>query len=288
MPDVRRIFSNMSTRNRIALGASVLGVLLVAFLLLRIATKPDYATIMTGVDPAQTSKMTAALDEKGIKYELQNGGTALAVEKAQAAQARVALAEGGLLAGGGAGGGDKPGFELFDKQKLGASDFQQEVSYQRALEGEIARTVEQVQGVSGAQVQLVLPEEQLFEDEQSPATAAVLLEGDSASLEPAAVRGIAQLVSSSVKGLKTSNVSITDGTGALLWPKEGQGEGLAGGSATPKQAAEARYEQALEGRLNAMLMQTVGPGKGRVQVKAALNTDEATQDRLKYDRRGTP
>src|SRR5918997_3687393 len=119
MDSLRRIFTNMSMKGRLALGASVLVVVLVAFFLLRIATQAEYSTLMTGIDPAQTSKMTAALDEKGIKYELQNNGTALAVDKAQSAQARVALAEAGTLAGAGAG-GNKPGFELFDKQKLGA------------------------------------------------------------------------------------------------------------------------------------------------------------------------
>ena len=107
------------------------------------------------LDPAETGKVTAALDEQGIAYELRANGTSVAVEKAQVSQARIALAGAGVAASG----GSQEGFELFDKQKLGASDFQQKVTYQRALEGEIASTVEQVDGVTGAQVQLVLPED---------------------------------------------------------------------------------------------------------------------------------
>ena len=285
MDRARQLFANVSPKGKIALAGSLVGVLLLAFFMVRVATKPSYATLMSGIDPAQTGKITAALDERGVKYELQNNGTALAVEKSQTAQARVALAEQGLAGGR----GQKPGFELFDKQKLGASDFQQKVSYQRALEGEIVRTIEQVQGVSGAQVQLVMPEEQLFTDEQQPATAAVLLSGGSDTLDPASVRGIAQLVSSSVKGLKPSNVSITDSSGELLWPKDGGAAGgEAGGSATPKQAADNRYEQSLEGQLNAMLAQTLGPGKARVQVKADVDADQATRDSLRFTKRGVP
>src|ERR687894_155751 len=124
----------------------------------------------------------------------------IAVEKAQVAQARVALAGQGVSLDAGSGG---KGFELFDEQKLGASDFQQQVTYQRALEGEIARTIGGVAGVSGPQVQLVLPEDDLFADEASPATAAVMLANSADTMEPGAIRGVAQLVASSVEGLKT-------------------------------------------------------------------------------------
>ena len=148
-------------------------------------------------------------------------------------------------------GGAGQGFELFDEQKLGASDFQQKVTYQRALEGEISRTISAVEGVSSPQVQLVLPEDDLFADEASPATAAVMLGNSADTMDPGATRGIAQLVASSVKGLKTDNVTITDASGTLLWPA-GDGSG-AGGVAAGKQALEARYARAMEADLNAML-----------------------------------
>jgi flagellar M-ring protein FliF len=234
--------------------------------------------MLTGLDPAETGKVTTALDQRGVGYKLENNGTALAVDKSKVAQARIALAEQGLPGRG------TPGFELFDKQKLGTSDFQQKVTYQRALEGEIARTIEGVQGVSGARVQLVLPEDQLFADNQSPARAAVLLSGDASGLDPGAVRGIASLVTSSVKGLKSGDVSITDGTGQLLWPRGGD----SAGGATSKQAAEDRYNRDLEGNLNQLLIQTLGPGKAQVQVKADLNVDQSTRDELLYAKKGTP
>ena len=182
---------------------------------------------------------------------------------------------------------EQKGFELFDQQKLGASDFQQQVTYQRALEGEIARTIQEVDGVQGAQVQLVLPEDSLFADEETPATAAVMLAGPSTGLESGSVRGIAQLVASSVKGLKSENVTITDGTGQLLWP-QGDGFGDAGGGSGSKLAAETRYERALQANLTSLLTQTLGPGKARVQVKADLNVDRTTESKVVVDGDPTP
>jgi len=213
---MQALLANVTPRGRIVLAVSAITVIAVLFLGMQIAGRPSYALVSTGMDPSDTGKVATALDEEGIEYELRNNGTALAVEKSQTAQARIALAGKGL---GGGGSGSQPGFELFDKQKIGTSDFQQQVTYQRALEGQISKTIDQVQGVNGSQVRLVLAEDQLFSESATPATAAVLLTGSSSTLEPSAVRGIAQLVSSSVKGLKLDNVSITDGAGVLLWPR---------------------------------------------------------------------
>ncbi|MGH2970140.1 MAG: flagellar basal-body MS-ring/collar protein FliF [Solirubrobacteraceae bacterium] len=277
--------AKLPARSKAVLAASALGVLLVAFFLLRLAGAPSYTLLTSGLDPAQTGKITAALDEQGIGYELRSNGTALAVDKAQTAKARVALAGEGVSVG--AGGSDE-GWKLFDDQKLGASEMQQRVTYQRALEGEVATTINGVSGVSGAQVQLVLPEDDLFADTATPATAAVMLGNPADTLESGAVQGIAQLVSSSVKGLKTDNVTITDSSGQLLWPQgdgAGGGGGAAGGS---KQAAEARFDRAMEANLNAMLAGTLGPDKARVQVNADLNVDQTTRDELTYAKRGVP
>src|SRR6266508_156321 len=220
----------MSPRGRIVLVVSALGIALVAFMLFRLASAPSYTTVQAGVDPAKTGKITAALDQAGVSYKLESNGTAVAVVSGQESKARVALAGQGLAAG-----GSQPGFELLDKQKLGASTFQQQVAYQRALEGQIAQTIGQIDGVSGAQVQLTMPQDQLFADEQKPATAAVLLGGGATTLDNSAVRGIANLVASSVPNLKSADVTITDGTGQMLWP---QGDGADGAGVASKPAAE--------------------------------------------------
>ena len=269
-------------RSKGILAVSAVAIIGIAFLLLRIAGAPSYTLLSSGLDPAQTGKVTAALDEGGIAYELRNNGTGLAVAKGQVAQARVAVAGAGVSLDGASG----QGFELFDEQKLGASDFQQKVTYQRALEGEIARTIGGVEGVTSPQVQLVLPEDDLFADEASPATAAVMLGNSSDTMEGGATAGIAQLVASSVKGLKTDNVTITDSSGSLLWPA-GDGSG-AGGVAAGKQALEARYSRAMEADLNAMLVRTLGPGKAQVEVSADLNADKTSSDEVVYEKKGTP
>ena len=274
------LLANVTPRGRIVLGLCAIAVVAIVFLGIQIAGRPSYALVSSGMDPSDTGKVAAALDEQGVKYELRNNGTALAVEKSQTAQARIALAGKGL----GGGSGAQPGFELFDKQKIGTSDFQQQVTYQRALEGQISKTIDQVQGVNGSQVRLVLAEDQLFSESATPATAAVLLTGSN-TLDPSAVRGIAQLVSSSVKGLKLDNVSITDGAGQLLWPR---GEGGSAGAGVSKQTVQARYEAQVEAGLAALLTRTVGPGKAEVQVSADVNADEATKDELKYAKKGTP
>src|SRR3954453_3900508 len=280
MAQFRSIIMNMTPRGRLMAAGSILGVVVIAILMMRMASAPSYSTVMAGVDPAQTGKITAALDAKGVKYEIQNNGTAIAVDKSQMADASIALAEKGLPQS------NQTGMELFDKQKRGASDFQQQVTYQRALEGQLAGTIGQIDGVGGATVQLVLPQDQLFQDEQSAAKAAVLLSGEGASLGPGAVRGIAQLVSGSVKGLELNNVSITDSTGQLLWPNSAAGATDGQMAATQKQAAEARYGQEMESNLNAMLVQTLGPGKAQVQVNADLNADQTTLKKLTYGKKG--
>ena len=271
----------LPARTKGIVAVSAVAILGVAFLLLRLAGAPSYDLISSGLDPAQTGKVSAALDSAGVAYELRNNGTALAVEHSQVAQARVALGTAGVSTG-----SSNAGFELFDKQKLGASQQQQDVTYQRALEGEIANTINAVSGVSNAQVQLVMPKDDLFADTATPATAAVMLGNPVDTLQPGAIAGIAQLVSSSVQGLKSDKVTITDSTGQLLWPQGDAGGGV--GAGATKQAAEARFGSNLEARLNSMLASTLGPGKAQVQVNADLNMDKTTKNTLVYSKKAVP
>src|SRR4051794_5772377 len=283
MPPFIQNLLALPAKTKALLGVSAIAILAIAFILLKIATAPSYALIASGLDPAETGKITAALDEQGIGYELRNNGTALAVQKSATAQARIALSGQGVQT---SGGGSQPGYELLDKSKLGASQFQQQVTYQRALEGEVAKAISGVDGVSNPNVQIVMPQDDLFADEASPATAAIQLGNASDTLAPGAVRGMAQMTASSVKGLKADNVTITDATGAVLWPSDEAG-GTGGGSSS-KASAEARYAHQKEAAINAMLASTLGPGKAKVTVNADLNMDETTQDELTYGANGTP
>ena len=283
MPPFIQNLLSLPGKTKALLGVSAFAILAIAFLLLRIATAPSYALIATGLDPAQTGKITAALDEQGIAYELRNNGTGLAVAKTATAQARIALATQGVQS---SGGGAQPGNELLDQSKLGASQFQQQMTAQRALEGEVAKTLRGIEGVSNPRVQIVMPQDDLFADEASSATAAVMLGNPSDTLAPGAVRGMAQLTASAVKGLKSDNVTISDSTGQVLWPAGDGATGVGGGST--KASAEARYARQLESSVNALMDSTLGPNKARIKVNADLNVDKTTQEELTYAKKGTP
>src|SRR5579875_754509 len=219
--------SRLSVRGWLFLVEGTVATILILYLLIQLLSAPTYTTLLTGLEPAQTAKMTQALDQKGISYQLQNNGTALAVPANETAQARLALASAGLLEG------NQQGFNIFNKSSIGETPFQQQVNYQRALQGQLAQTIDQIQGVNGAQVELVLPntQNQLFAENQVPPSASVLISG------AATVRGIAHLVAAAVPGLKPANVTITGPDGQLLWPSAESGEG---GETASQLAAEQR------------------------------------------------
>jgi flagellar M-ring protein FliF len=133
-------------------------------------------------------------------------------------------------------------------------------------------------------VQLVMPEDSLFASEGTKASAAVLIVGGS-SLDAGTVRGIAHMISSSVKDLNAADVTITDETGAMLWPTDEAGVGT---SATTKLQAEQRYDAQLSSQINAMLGTTLGIGKAQVRIKSDLNVDQGTIDKITYAKKGVP
>ncbi len=277
---IAQLASRITARGWLIVGGAAVAAILFIYIFLHMVSQPSYSTLASGLDPSQTGKMTSVLSSHGVSYQLQNNGTALAVQSNQTSEARVALAGANLL------GNTQPGFSLFEKQSLGESNFQQQVTYQRALQGQLDETINSVQGVSGAQVELVLPssQNQIFGENQGASSAAVLLSGTT-SLDPASVRGIAQLVTSSVPGLELNKVTITDATGQLLWP---QAAGAAGGSGTSVQETEQRYDQSMAASLDAMLGQTLGVGKAQVLVYANMNVNQTTQESLSYGKAGTP
>jgi flagellar M-ring protein FliF len=279
MPPAAQLASRMTPRGwLIAGGATIAGIMFI-YLFVHTVSQPSYTTLVSGVEASQTAKMTSTLSAQGISYELQNNGTAIGVPSNEASKARVALAGANLL------GGSQEGFRLFEKQSIGESNFQQQVTYQRALQGQLAETIDSVQGVSGAQVELVLPssQNQIFGEDQNASSAAVLLSGTSA-LSQGSVRGIAQLVTSSVPGLQLSKVTITGASGELLWPAAGG----AGGTGTDLQEAQQRYDQTMAASLDAMLAQTLGPGKAQVLVYANMNVNQTNKESLEYGKAGTP
>jgi flagellar M-ring protein FliF len=280
VPDASRLqdlWRGLELKGQVTIVGAAVAVIAAAFFLYGFAGKPSYTTLASGLQPSDSGDVTQALESAGIGYRLGNGGTSVSVPENDVAAARVALAKHGLPRG------SHVGFELFDKKSLGVTDFQQKVDYQRALEGEIARTVEQIDGVHGAQVQLVLPDDSLFADQGPKASAAVLL--TTAGLDASSVRAIAHLVASSVKGLDAAQVTITDSGGQLLWPTSDSGT-------TPSSAsrlqAEQLYAGQVAGQVNALLTSTLGANKAESRVHATLAMDQTTLEKVTYGKKGIP
>jgi flagellar M-ring protein FliF len=272
-------WSSLETRSQLTLVGAILGVLLTFYFIYSYAGKQSYTAVASNLEPAQTGNAEQALASAGVGYKVAAGGTELDVPAGQLSQARIALASKGVL-----GSSPSSSFSAFSKSSLGTTDFQQQVQYQQALQDEIGQTIEQIQGVNSASVTLVLPQDTLFADQQSPASAAVLLNGGG-NLDSGTVAGIARLVSSSVKGLDSKNVTITSDTGQLLWPTGDTGGGV---SASAKLRADNLYASQLAAQVNAMLATTLGPNKALAQVNADLDVDQTTLAKVTYAKKGTP
>jgi flagellar M-ring protein FliF len=232
----------------------------------RAMTAPTMVPVVSGAPLEQSSVLTDKLGEAGIAFKLDRGGSDILVSQEDLARARVTLAKGGLASGA------RPGLELFDRQTWGWNDFTQRVNYRRALEGELERTISHMRGIERAAVHIALTEQSAFRrGTERPSTASVLVAlGAGQSPTPESVRGIAQLVSSSVDGLLIENVSIHDETGRI-W-SESNDSSLA--SLTSRQLrVQQEMEKYLEHKGSALLEELVGAGNARVRVTATVNFD---------------
>lgn len=266
-----RRFRELQPRQQMVLTGGIIAVLVTLFILYTLINQTSWTTVATGMNATSTNTLSQSLSSAGIQNNITNGGSSIEVPSDQADKARATIATNPASAGG------TVGFELFDKNNLGATNLQQQVQYQRALEGEITRTVENIQGVQSAQVQLVLQKDQMFTDQGTAASASVIL-NTSTPLSAGQVAGVARLVQGAVPGLKPDSVTITDQNGNILWPNA---QGAAGG-AGDKNAAQNAYNQQLAMKLTTMINQTVGVGKGQVQVASDLNMDKVGQEKLTY------
>lgn len=173
--------------------------------------RTQYVPVYENIRESDASQIVAELDNAGIDYRLSNGGHDILVPDGEAADARVAVAGADIAMGG------TTGFELFNENELGLTDFAQKINLQRAIQGELARTIMMMDGVEFARVHLALPERTLFRTDQEVPTAAVTVEMRASSqLTPARVFGITHLVASSVPGLLKENVVVLDEAGGLV------------------------------------------------------------------------
>ena len=248
----------------VAVGAGALGVF---WAIAQWAMSPTMVPLFSSLPVESVGEMTQRLDEEGLDYEIQAGGSSLAVSEKDLARARVALAQVGFPAGG------KPGWELFDEASWGMTDFTQRVNYRRALEGELERTIGQMRGVQSAQVHLAIQKSSILKPSKTPNGASVVLALRSgARPEKAMVEGVASLVAGSVESMVKENVTVLDDSGRLL--SESDEEDQTTGLTTRQLKIQRDFEAYLEDKAYELVEPVVGRGNVTVRVAASLNFDQ--------------
>lgn len=281
-----RVWSGLSRRQRILVGVLGVGSLVLLGLFAMWAGRPNYATAYTGLSEKDAADVVKVLQDLGVPYRLTDGGTAIQVPAQDVYRVRLEVARQGLPRGG------SVGFELFDQGgigNLGMTEFTQRVNYQRALEGELARTITAMEGVEQARVHLVLPEKRLFAQQQEKPTASVMLVlRPGARLSEEQIWAIGNLVASSVEGLEPEQVTIVDTHGRVL--AEGgvkrTGESSRMRLSLAQISAEREVELELESRLQRMLDTALGPNKAVVRVSADLDWSQIETTREQYEPQG--
>src|SRR5512138_18325 len=191
-------------------GVAFLSVMAFAVLIF-VANRTDYRPLFANLTSEDAGEIVKKLKEQKVPYQISSDGKALMVPADKVYELRLSLASDGLPQGGGV------GFEIFDRKNFGVTEFVQKLNYQRALQGELSRTITQLAGVEQARVHLTIPEKSLFKENEKPATASVVLKMKSnRTLRESDVQGIVHLVASSVEGMDPDHVSVLDGRGKIL------------------------------------------------------------------------
>ncbi|MGG4775076.1 flagellar basal body M-ring protein FliF [Alcaligenaceae bacterium 429] len=243
---------------QLGIAAAVIALVAVAAMWAR---KPDYSVLFSNLDDRDGGAIVNALTQLNIPYQFSDNGTAILVPQAQVPEARMQLASQGLPKAG------NVGFELLDQSRFGASQFTEQVTYQRALEGELANSIQALHAVQEARVHLAIPRETLFVRDRQEPTASVLLSlYPGRSLGEDQVSAITWLVSSSVPNLNAQNVSVVDQNGRLLTMPAGEG-----GMNSQQQNLVNDIEHRSVQRILTLLNPILGPGNVRAQVSADMD-----------------
>ena len=263
---LRATLAGFSVAQKTIVVILVAALALGAFALTSWLTKPTYTPLFSGIDPVDASAIVEQLKADGVPYQLTAGGQTILVPEESVYQERLTAAAAGLPSTNGEG-----GYSLLDTMGVTSSEFQQDVTYKRAIEGELAKTIMAMKGVKTASVQLAVPEESVFVSEQKDPTASVFVETQGgATLTDQQVQAIVNLTSASVEGMKTTDVAVTDASGAVL---SQIGTGAVGGAGD--QAGD--YETKVQSSVQAMLDKVVGVGNSSVVVAADLDQDAGTR-----------
>jgi flagellar M-ring protein FliF len=267
----RDLATRLTPLQKVGLGAVVLTVVVGALVLGRGSSGPSMSPLYTDLQSKDASAVVDSLSSRGVHYSLTDAGHTVLVPTDQVYDLRVAMAGAGIPS-------SSEGYSLLDKQGITTSDFRQRIDYQRALEGELDKTLEAMQGIQSAAVHLALPEESVFIDTPAKPTASVLLVGTSPDgINPDAVGAVVNLVASSVKNLQPADVTVIDSNGAVL-----SASGVSTGTSGSWNRAVTTFEQQMSRELTALLTRATGAGKVAVSVTAALDLDQVQSTKDDY------
>jgi flagellar M-ring protein FliF len=260
------------TRLLVLAGVGVGLVAAMVAMTLNLTAQPK-ALLFSNMDLKEAAEVTQALDQAGVKYELKGDGSTIMVDRDKVASTRLMISGKGLVTSG------SVGYEIFDTgSALGQTDFVQQLNRQRALEGELARTIRSLNGVTDARVHLVLPKRQLFEEEAEKPSASVTIAIGARKPTPDQIQGIQNLVAGAVGGLTPDGVTIVD-------QKDGKTLSAAGAGNLGRMADDRRseVEHKLGERIKELVEGVVGPGKARVEVTADIDLARVTEQKETYD-----
>ncbi len=268
-----QLWKQLGLNQRVTIVVATVGVIAGLVGLIVWSHRPDMQLLYGKLTEKDAAEVAAAVQAAGVKYELRGSGSAIYVPADQVHTLRLQMATKGVPAGEGV------GFEIFDRANFGISDFVQRTNYSRALQGELSRTISQLQGVNSARVLIVVPENRLlFTDVKAKPTASVFIEGN---ITTPSVNSIRFLVANAVEGLRADDVAVIDHRGNVL--TEGLKEDPQFGAASSQMKARKSVEDYLSNKVETMLATVLGPGAAVVRVSADLDLESTTRTEEKYD-----
>lgn len=274
---LQKIWSQLGLNQRITIAGTTLAVIAGLGALAFWSSRPNYALLFGRMDEAEAAKVVAFLDEAKIPYEVSRGSGAIKVPADKVHTTRMQLAAKGLPRG-----GEGVGFEIFDRSNFGISDFVQRANYLRAVQGELSRTISQVESVETARVMIVMPENRLLVNDKNKPTASVFVKVRANALLPQqTVNAIRFLVSSAVEGLQPANVSVVDNSGNVL--SDTMEPDSVVGLTQSQLEVRKKLEQYLGKKAESMLETVLGPGQVAVRVAAEMNFDSMTVMEEEFD-----
>ena len=269
------IWQNVSIVQKALLVSIILAVVLVGGLFAYWAQMPDMRVLYSGLDPEEASKITDKISEKGIVYKLNSSGTTVYAPKEHVTQLRLDMAKEGLPDSG------QKGYGIFDDEKVGISPFVQNVNLKRALQEELAKSIQMIDGVTHVRIHIVSPENTFFSSQKAQTSASVVLRlKPGYILSPLNVAAISHIVTGSVEGLKAENVTIVDSQGRLLSSQSD--DQMANGAGTVADYRE-RVEHNLANKVQDMLTAVLGPGRAMVKISAEIDMTSSNVAKESYD-----